>query len=67
MKFKMNELNEKFAFSLDEASRLTGLSKGHLRNESRARKLRLIKSRRRTLILAQDLRQYLESLAEVGK
>jgi excisionase family DNA binding protein len=55
---------ERLAFSLDEASASTGLSKGHLRNENKRGKLRFIKSGRRTLILIHELRRYLAELSE---
>jgi excisionase family DNA binding protein len=50
---------EKIAHSLDEASAMTGLSKGHLRNEHKRGKLRLTKSGRRTLVMDAELRRYL--------
>jgi|GEM_PF-5477824 len=56
--------NEFQAFSLSEVSKLTGLSIGHLRNESRRGRLRLLKSGRRTLITAIELRRYLESCGD---
>lgn len=54
----------KITYSLDEIVKLTGLSKGHLRNEHRRGKLRLVKSGRRTLILDSELRRYLTELSE---
>jgi hypothetical protein len=53
---------KKVAYSLDEASAMTGLSKGHLRNENKRGKLELLKSSRRTLILASELNRYLSEL-----
>jgi len=59
---KIEELmtGRKLAYSLNEAGQLIGVSTGHLRNENQRGKLRFVKSGRRTLIMDEDLRRYLE-------
>ncbi len=54
----------KLAYSLDESANMLGVSKGHIRNEHVRGKLQLIKSGRRTLILAEELKRYLKELSE---
>lgn len=54
---------EKIAFSLEEASEMLGVSKGHLRNENTRGKLKLLRSGRRILIKSSEIERYLESLS----
>jgi excisionase family DNA binding protein len=58
---------EKIAHSLADAAQLLGVSSGHLRNEHRRGKLRLVKSGRRTLLMDAELRRYLEALEKVSE
>lgn len=55
----------KLALSIAESSEKTGLSKSYLRLEIKRRHLPARKIGRRVLILADDLRNYLESAAAV--
>ncbi len=58
-----NIVNEKIAYSLEEASEMLGVSKGHLRNESTRGKLKFLRSGRRVLITSVEILRYLESLS----
>ncbi|HEY8559485.1 MAG TPA: helix-turn-helix domain-containing protein [Pyrinomonadaceae bacterium] len=51
--------NQKMAYSVEEISEKTSLSKGYLRNEIRAKRLKAKKFGRRVLVLAEDLEAYL--------
>jgi excisionase family DNA binding protein len=51
--------NQKLAYSINEASSLTSLSKSYLRNEIRDGNLKSRKIGRRVLILNEDLQNYL--------
>ena len=53
------EQPRKFAYSIDEVSNLTSLSKPFLRKEIRLNNLRMRKFGRRVLILREDLERYL--------
>lgn len=53
------ETQEKLAYSVEEISTQTTLSKGYLRNEIRAGRLKAQKFGRRVLILNEDLQNYL--------
>lgn len=55
---------EPLAVSVSEAARLIGVSRTRLYQLIRDGRLRKIKSGGRTLLLVQDLRDYLGSLAE---
>ena len=55
---------DRLAYSLDETAKMLGVSIGHLRNENRRGRLAFTKSGRRTLIMAAELRSYLEELTE---
>lgn len=50
---------EKIAHSLDEVAEMTGLSKGHLRNENKRGKLQFTRSGRRILITDEEIKRYL--------
>jgi excisionase family DNA binding protein len=50
---------EKIAHSLAEAAEMTGLSKGHLRNEYKRGKLHFTRSGRRVLVTDEELKRYL--------
>lgn len=52
---------QKLAWSIDEASQLTGLSKGYYRKIIKAGELKIARAGRRVLILDVDLRQWLAS------
>lgn len=58
-------LGKRLSFSLKDASEATGFCPNHFRNEAARGKLKLVKSGRRTIILADELRRYLSELAEV--
>ncbi|MDQ3821482.1 MAG: helix-turn-helix domain-containing protein [Acidobacteriota bacterium] len=60
MQLKKSISIDRLAFSLAEAAEQIGVSIGHLRNENKRGKLRFIKSGARTLVLAEDLRLYLQ-------
>jgi excisionase family DNA binding protein len=62
---KNNDLNNKFAYSVEEISERTSLSKPFLRNEIRAGNLKVSRFGRRVLVLQQDLHNYLNK--EVNK
>lgn len=64
MKAQSKQTVEKIAFSIEEVSERTGLSKGHLRNEHKRGKLRFVKSGRRTLIMLDELRRYFDEQAD---
>ncbi len=53
------ETKEKMAYSVDEISEQTTLSKAFLRNEIRAGKLKVKRCGRRVLILKSDFMNYL--------
>ncbi len=55
--------NRKMAYSVNEVSELTTLSKSFLRNEIRAGNLKVRKISRRILILNEDLTAYLNKEA----
>lgn len=55
---------QRLSFSLRDASDATGFCPNHFRNEAARGKLRLVKSGRRTIILADELHRYLSELAE---
>ncbi len=65
MNTKRFQIGERLAYSLEEASKVTGLSKGTLRNQHKAGNLKLVKCERRTLIIASDLMNFLAALAEL--
>ena len=50
---------QKLAWSVDEASQLTGLSKGYYRKIIKTGELKITKAGRRVLILDVDLRDWL--------
>jgi excisionase family DNA binding protein len=50
---------QKLAWSIDEASQLTGLSKGYYRKIIKAGELKIARAGRRVLILDVDLREWL--------
>lgn len=53
--------NDRLAYSVDEISQLTSLSKPFLRNEIRAGRLKIKRfGKRRVCVLAQDLETYLQ-------
>jgi excisionase family DNA binding protein len=55
---------EKLAYSVEEAALLLGVSPNHLRNERTRGKLRFSKLGRRAVILATELRRYLEESSD---
>ena len=57
------DTNGKFAYSIAELPELVSLGRSHIYEEIRAGRLRTIKAGRRTLVLAQDLREWLLLLA----
>lgn len=59
MFIKKEDNNQKFAYSVDELSRLSSLSKPFLRNEIRAGSLKVKRCGRRVLILKDDFMDYL--------
>ncbi|MBK8302343.1 MAG: excisionase family DNA-binding protein [Chloracidobacterium sp.] len=61
-----NDTNDKLAFSVEEISSLTGLSKGFIRAEIRRRNIRIRRFGRRVLILRNDLDEYLTRYEETN-
>lgn len=59
MSVMMMEKQERFAYSVEEISEQTTLSKAFLRNEIRAGKLKVKRCGRRVLILKDDFMDYL--------
>jgi len=57
------DTNGKLAYSIAELPELVSLGRSHIYEEIRAGRLRTIKAGRRTLVLAEDLRQWLLLLA----
>ncbi len=55
----VTEIKEKLAYSVEEISKQTTLSKPFLRNEIRAGKLKVKRCGRRVLILKDDFMDYL--------
>ena len=52
---------ERLAYSLDEAAEMVGgCSRGHLINEKNRGKIRFVKSGRRVMITAAELKRYLK-------
>jgi len=64
-KSEVNTL-KRFSYGFDEISRLTGLSTAFLRKEARAGNLITKKFGARRLILADDLKSYLERKENLG-
>jgi excisionase family DNA binding protein len=64
MKEQKNLSVQRWAYSLDEAAEMLGVSKGHLRNENKRGKLKFIKSSRRTLVGSEELQKYIEEQTE---
>jgi excisionase family DNA binding protein len=58
-RMKKDRTNNKFAYSVDDVSEQTSLSKAFLRNEIRAGNLKISRFGRRVLILHSDLQNYL--------
>jgi excisionase family DNA binding protein len=56
---KQNSPSNKLAYSVDDVSEQTSLSKAFLRNEIRAGNLKISRFGRRVLILHSDLQNYL--------
>jgi excisionase family DNA binding protein len=52
-------ITQKLAYSVDEASQLTGLSKGYFRKIIKAGELKVTRAGRRVLILDSHLREWL--------
>jgi excisionase family DNA binding protein len=57
------DTNGKLAYSIAELPELVSLGRSHIYEEIRAGRLRTIKAGRRTLVLAEDLREWLLLLA----
>jgi excisionase family DNA binding protein len=62
----LQDTNGKFAYSIAELPALVSLGRSHIYEEIRAGKLRTVKAGRRTLVLAEDLRAWLHSMAEAS-
>ncbi len=60
------ETKEKMAYSVDEISEQTTLSKAYLRNEIRAGHLKVQRFGRRVLVLNDDLQNYLKREVETN-
>ena len=60
----MRQDNEKLAYSIAELPAIVSLGRSHIYEEIRAGRLRTIKAGRRTLVLADDLRAWLRSMAD---
>lgn len=56
--------NGKLAFSVNEASEATSLSKSHLRNEIRAGRLAVRRIGRRVIVTVQALNDYIENFGK---
>lgn len=56
----LNPTSEKLAWSLKEISELSTLSLGYLRNDVRRGKLPVKKFGRRSLVLTEDLKTYMQ-------
>jgi excisionase family DNA binding protein len=54
----------KMAFSINEARQATGLGRSRLYEEIAAGRLRIAKSGRRTLVLAESLQSFLKALED---
>ena len=59
MSVNVTEIKDKLAYSVEEISEQTTLSKAFLRNEIRAGKLKVKRCGRRVLILKDDFMNYL--------
>ena len=57
---EMQNTTDRIAYSVDEISEMTTLSRAFLRNEIRANRLNATKFGRRVLIMKDDLQAYLE-------
>ena len=55
------EEQSKMAYSVEEIALQTTLSKAFLRNEIRAKRLKIIRFGRRVLVLNEDLQKYLRN------
>lgn len=60
MKLNITEAKNRLAYSVDEISEQTTLSKAFLRNEIRAGNLKVNRFGRRVLVFAKDLENYLK-------
>jgi excisionase family DNA binding protein len=54
------------AYSIPEACAVASIGRSALYEEIKSKRLRAVKSGRRTIILARDLRSWIESLPEIG-
>jgi len=57
------DTNGKLAYSIAELPGIVSLGRSHIYEEIRAGRLRTVKAGRRTLVLAEDLRAWLLSMA----
>lgn len=60
----VTEPKNKLAYSVEEISEMTSLSKSYLRNEIRAKNLPAKKIGTRVLVLSKDLNAYLEGIKD---
>lgn len=58
-------MNEPIAYSVEETRKVTGIGRTAIYEEIKAGRLRAVKRGRRTLILADDIRRWLEALPPI--
>ena len=58
------DTNGKLAYSIAELPAIVSLGRSHIYEEIRSGRLRTIKAGRRTLVLAEDLRAWLQSMVK---
>lgn len=63
----LQEVKDKLAYSVEETSERTSLSKAFLRLEIKRGKLKIKRFGRRVLVLEQDLKEYMASGSEGGQ
>jgi excisionase family DNA binding protein len=57
---------DQFAYSIEETARITSLGRTALYEEIKAGRLKARKAGRRTVVIADDIRQWLASLPQIG-
>lgn len=62
----VDAVSDQLAYTIPEACRYTRIGRSSLYEAIKTRKLRAVKNGRRTLILAADLRAWIENLPAIG-